>query len=457
MEKLKKSLIDKEVTKVKTAEGYITLRGLFVPFFIEQILANLMGTINTLILGRFSDDAVAAVGAANQVLGFIFTFYAVICGGASVIISNRLGEGNEKEAKDVAFVSVIFTFVLSLGVSLILALFGSDIMGFLNLEGDTLKMSIDYFRIVALASVLQGVISAISAVLRSYGLSKPAVFASLLMNALNALFGYIVVIRPFETPLYGVTGVAFANTLARAIALIVIAVQLQKSKAAISVKGKRLSDFKCLSNILKIGIPGGVSNLSYSFSQIVSTSILALVGTMAISAKIYISSIVFYVYVVGYSLGMSSSILMGWMTGAKEFDKAERLNKMLLKFTIILNPSLSALIFIFHKPLLSLFTKNPEIIAMGASVFFIDIFVEFGRAFNHIEDYSLRGTGDVLVPMIVNMSSCWFMSILFSYILGVRLNMGLNGCWIAFMMDECFRGIVLLIRFKSGKWKQKSV
>ena len=94
MEKLKKSLIDKEVTKVKTAEGYITLRGLFVPFFIEQILANLMGTINTLILGRFSDDAVAAVGAANQVLGFIYTFYAVICGGASVIISHRLGEGN---------------------------------------------------------------------------------------------------------------------------------------------------------------------------------------------------------------------------------------------------------------------------------------------------------------------------------------------------------------------------
>jgi Na+-driven multidrug efflux pump len=251
--------------------------------------------------------------------------------------------------------------------------------------------------------------------------------------------------------------VAFANTLARAIALIVIAIQLQRSKAAISFRGRKVKDFKCLGSILKIGIPGGVSNLSYSFSQIVSTSILALVGTMAISAKIYISSIVFYVYVVGYSLGMSSSILMGWMTGAKEFDKAERLNKMLLKFTIILNPSLSALIFIFHKPLLSLFTKNPEIIAMGASVFFIDIFVEFGRAFNHIEDYSLRGTGDVLVPMLVNMSSCWFMSILFSYILGVHFKMGLNGCWIAFMMDECFRGLVLFIRFKSGKWKQKHV
>ncbi|MBQ3891042.1 MAG: MATE family efflux transporter, partial [Lachnospiraceae bacterium] len=175
------------------------------------------------------------------------------------------------------------------------------------------------------------------------------------------------------------------------------------------------------------------------------------------SAKIYISSIVFYVYVVGYSLGMSSSVLMGWMTGAKEFDKAERLNKMLLKITVILNPSLSAIIFFFHKPLLSLFTSNPEIIAMGASVFFIDIFVEFGRAFNHIEDYSLRGTGDVLVPMLVNMSSCWFMSILFSYILGVHFKMGLNGCWIAFMMDECCRGLILFVRFKSGKWKLKNV
>jgi len=138
MEKLKKSLIDNEVTKVKTAEGYITLRGLFVPFFIEQILASLMGTINTLILGKFSDTAVAAVGAANQVLGFIYTFYAVICGGASVIISHRLGEGNEKEAKNAGFVSVVFTLVLSMGVSLILFLFGNTIMGFLNLEGEHL-------------------------------------------------------------------------------------------------------------------------------------------------------------------------------------------------------------------------------------------------------------------------------------------------------------------------------
>ena len=457
MEKLKKSLIDNEVTKVKTAEGYITLRGLFVPFFIEQILASLMGTINTLILGKFSDTAVAAVGAANQVLGFIYTFYAVICGGASVIISHRLGEGNEKEAKNAGFVSVVFTLVLSMGVSLILFLFGNTIMGFLNLEGETLKMSVDYFRIVSLASVLQGVMSAVSAVLRSYGLTKPAVFTSLLMNALNALFCYVVVLRPFETPLRGVTGVAIANTLARVIALIVIIVQIQKSKAAISFKGRSASDFKCMGSILKIGIPGGVSNLSYSFSQIVSTSILALVGTVAISAKIYISSIVFYVYVIGYSLGMSSSILMGWMAGAKEYDKAERLNKMLLRITVLLNTSLSIVIFFLHKPLLSLFTKNEEIIAMGASVFLIDIAVEFGRAFNHIEDNSLRGAGDVLVPMLVNMISCWFVSILFSYILGVRLNMGLNGCWIAFMMDECFRGIILFVRFKSGRWKQKTV
>lgn len=443
--------------EVKTAEGTVTLRGLFVPFFIEQILMNLMGTVNTLILGHFSDEAVAAVGAANQILGFTYTFYAVISGGASVVISHRLGEGNEEEAKKAAFTSLVFVGTLSFCISMLLSLFSSPIMTLLNLEGNVHEMAVGYFNIVVRFSFVQSLITAISAVLRSYGFPKPAVVASLLMNALNALFNYIVIVRPFETPFYGTTGVAIGNTTARVISLIVIFVILQNTKAKVSLKNKHIRDFKCMKSILKVGIPGGVANLSYSLSQVVTTSILAIFGTQAMSAKIYISSIVFYVYVVGYSMGISSSILMGWLTGAGEYEKAYKLNQRLLKLTVCLNVSLSFLLFLFYRPILGLFTQSTEILDMARNVFLIDIFVEFGRAFNHIEDNSLRGAGDVLVPMIVNIVSSWCVSILFSYILGVRLEMGLEGCWIAFMLDECFRGSILFIRFKSKKWMLKKV
>ena len=68
--------IDADCTSVTTAEGTLTLKGLFIPLFIEQLLMNMTGTVNTLMLGHYADDAVAAVGAANQVIGFLYTYSA---------------------------------------------------------------------------------------------------------------------------------------------------------------------------------------------------------------------------------------------------------------------------------------------------------------------------------------------------------------------------------------------
>ncbi len=186
--------------------------------------------------------------------------------------------------------------------------------------------------------------------------------------------------------------------------------------------------------------------MSYSISQVVTTSILAILGTTAISTKIYLSSIFFYIYVVGMSLGSATSLIIGWLVGAEEYDKAYRLNLQNLRIAVLLNLIGSTLICIFGRPLLHLFTDDPAIFAMAAPIFFVDIFVEIGRAFNHIEDNSLRGAGDVMFSMVVSIFSSWAMSILFSYILGVRLGLGLTGCWIAFMMDNLFRGLT----FSSG-------
>ena len=236
-----------------------------------------------------------------------------------------------------------------------------------------------------------------------------------------------------------------------------ILICLWTAKLDLRFHEKNKKTLRCLPSILKVGVPGGVSSLSYSLSQVVSTSILGVLGTVALSAKVYISSIVFYVYVVGMALGLSTSILMGWMTGAKEYDKAYRLNQQVLKLAVSLNIVLSVLLFLFYKPVLGLFTRNAEIIGIARTVLFIDIFVEIGRAFNHVEDNSLRGAGDVMFPMVVSVVSCWLMSILFSYILGIRLGLGLAGCWIAFMLDELFRGLSFWKRFRSKKWMEKKV
>ena len=229
------------------------------------------------------------------------------------------------------------------------------------------------------------------------------------------------------------------------------------SPLELNLKDKNFKSLRCIKHILQIGVPGGIASLSYSTSQAVSTSILAVLGTSAISAKIYLSTIFFYVYVVGMSLGIATSLIIGWMTGAGEYERAYQLNLQSLKIAVLLNAIGSIIILIFGEYLLGFFTSSLEIIRLARPILIIDIFVELGRAFNHVEDNSLRGAGDVGFSMIVSIVSCWTMSILFSYILGIKLGLGLTGCWIAFMMDEIFRGTIMFFRWKSRRWALKKV
>lgn len=455
--KVKWNWIDPEVTSIQTVKGKMTLKTLFIPLFIEQLLMNLMGTVNTLVLGRYSDEAVAAVGAANQVIGLVYTFFAVVSGGASIVISHRLGARENDKASDVAFSALVCGGVLSLVIGLGMSGLAYPIMRMLHLEGEVLEMAAGYFRICIAFSFTQGLISAASAILRSYGKPKMAVAVSLLMNGINAVLNILVIYRPVEIPLYGTDGIAISNVISHFAALAVILVCVFGKKFGLELGKKRLKSLRCMGSILKVGLPGGISSLSYSLSQVVSTSILAVLGTAALSAKIYISSIVFYVYVVGMSLGMATAILTGWMVGAREYDKAYRLNQQVLRLAVTLNLILSVVLFLCYEPLLSLFTSSREIVEMARGILFIDIFVEIGRAFNHVEDNSLRGAGDVLFPMLVAVISCWMVSIFFSYVLGVRMGWGLAGCWVAFMLDELFRGSLFWWRFRRKKWMEKKV
>lgn len=483
-------LYDKNLCRVETPQGTMTLSGIFIPFFLEMFLMNFMGTVNTFMLSFFSDDAVAAVGTASQFSGMIATFYAVIGTGASIVISHNLGAGlNQageyssplpdvrgarctdsshpcaplyiKQASDAAVSALIFGALFSLAVSAATAAFARPFMTLMHIEGNVLDNAVTYFKICMRFSFLGALFSIISAIFKSYGKPRISVSVSLGMNLLNALLNYLVIFRPFDFPLHGVSGIAWCNNISRAAGLLVMSALLCRLLQGTGFRFDFRHGFthclKMIFPVLRVGIPGGISSLSYNISQTVTTSIIAIVGMTAISTKIYVSNLVFYVYVLGMSLGLSTSLMIGWLSGAGKFEQAYRLNLQNLKITLALNVTLSLLLFLFGRPLLSLFTSDPEIIRAGSTLLFLDIFVELFRGFNHIEENSLRGAGDVLFPMAVSICSCWAISVLLSYLLGVKAGLGLSGCWIAFALDEAFRGVNYFFRWRSRKWTKKAL
>ncbi len=452
-----KRIYSSELGRVETPQGTMTLPRIFLPLFLEMFLMNLMSTVNTFTLSFYSDEAVAAVGSAGQFMGMILNFYSVISTGASIVISQNLGAKKTKRASDAAFCALFAEISLSVILGVSLSFFALPLMRMMNLTGNVLQYAASYLKICIRFSFFAAAVSISSAIFKSYGKPKISVFVTIGMNALNAFLNYLIIFRPVELPLHGVTGIACAYAVSEACAAAVMIFLLLKIPLGLHFREKSKESFQILPKVLRIGIPGGISSLSYSISQVVTTSIIALVGVQAVSAKIYVSTLVFYVYVLGLSLGLSTSLMTSWLTGAGKYEQAYRLNLQNLKITILLNACLSALLACFGSALLRIFTDDPQILSIGHTILFLDIFVEIFRGFNHIEENSLRGAGDVVFPMIVSIVSCWVMSVFFSYLLGVKLGFGLLGCWIAFGMDEAFRGILYLTRWRSRKWMEKTV
>ena len=117
------------------------------------------------------------------------------------------------------------------------------------------------------------------------------------------------------------------------------------------------------------------------------------------------------------------------------------------------NMTFSLVCILFCRLLLGLFTQDERILMLAASIMLIDFFVEIGLSMNNTICGCMRGVSDVKSSMVVNLSGAWLISVGMSYVLGIWAGWGLIGIWIALALDENIRGLILLCRWRSGRWK----
>jgi Na+-driven multidrug efflux pump len=115
----------------------------------------------------------------------------------------------------------------------------------------------------------------------------------------------------------------------------------------------------------------------------------------------------------------------------------------------------SILLAIVGPNILRAFTSNEEIIRMGVWVLVVDVFLEIGRTSNIFAGSTLRATGDTIYPFVVGVIFQWSIAVGLSYVIGIPLGYGLVGMWVGFALDENIRGVILLRRWRSGKWRSK--
>ena len=338
-------------------------------------------------------------------------------------------------------------------------MFNRQILSFVGAKGEVLDFASQYLAIVGGFLFLQAVLNAIAVIIRNHGMTQISMYVTVGMNIINTVLDVIFVKGLFGMPQMGVTGVAVATTFSRIVGTIILAVVLFKYVEKPDIfKLLKPFPFKDVKNIIKIGVPSALESFLYNLSQLVVTSIiLNCLTNVELITKTYVQNITMFFYIFAVAIGQASQILTGHLVGGNKLDEAYKQGFKGYRNALIITMIMSVLGIIFRTQLMDIFTDDSSVIALGANILVFNIILEFGRTTNLVVIACLRGAGDVVFPTACAIFSMWVISALGSYILAVVCGMGLYGLWIAFAADECFRGILMIWRWKSGKWRNKSM
>ena len=157
------------------------------------------------------------------------------------------------------------------------------------------------------------------------------------------------------------------------------------------------------------------------------------------------------------SLAQATMIVTGHLVGAGREDTADRRVMKTLFTSLPVAVGIATLNCLLCPLTLKLFTSSTEALGLVRQILAVGIIMEIGRTINLVIIGSMKAAGDVLFPVLVGMLCMWCIGIGVGYGCGVALGIGVAGIFMGTAADECCRGMIVLIRWKMGKWKGKAI
>ena len=433
------------------------LKVITIPVFIELALVMLLGAVDTVMLSRYSDNSVAAVGLDNQLMSLIFLVYQFFSMGAAILCAQYIGAGMRKRLVQVVGMALVVNLLLGMAVSALLFFYAEHLLILMGLRPELMGDGLVYLKLTGALSFFQALSLTFSASLRSADKVVWPMAVTGIVNVLNILGNYVLIFGHWGFPQLGVEGAAIATAASRAVSMVLLAiVHFRVHIPRFPLSYFRPIPWKELRNLLKIGIPAMSENISYSLSQVVITYFINQISNEALAARTYCANMIMFVYLFCLSITQGGDILVGHLVGQWRHQAAYVLGNYFFRWALIITLTGSVMLALAGPTLLNAFTDNEEIIQMGIWVLVVDVFLEAGRTSNIFAGRTLRATGDVVYPFVVGIIFQWSIAVGLSYVIGIPLGYGLVGMWIGFALDESIRGVILVRRWQSGKWRTKS-
>ena len=425
---------------------------LSIPSILAQISATVMFFIDASMVGHLGAKASAAIGLVETTGWLMGGLASAANMGFSVQVAHFIGANDFESARRVLRQSMVCCFIWALMISTTAVVISPFLPYWL---GGTEEIASDaslYFAIFGLCGIFFQMEGLAGSMLKCSGNMKIPSVLNIGMCVMDVCFNYIF-IYILEM---GVVGAAIGTGLAMLITAALMMYFLLFRSKMLALKG-RPGSFKpkedTIRTAFKIGAPMGLQHMMMGGAYIVSTVIVAPLGTIAIAAHSLAITVESLCYMPGYGIAEAATTLVGQGIGAGQKLLTRSFARMSVGLGIAVMTVMGLLMWIFAPELMSIMSPVEEVIALGTEVLRIEAWAEPMFAAAIVCNGVFIGAGDTIIPAIMSLGSMWAVRLTLAASLAPKY--GLKGVWTAMAIELTFRGSIFLARLFKGRWAEK--
>ena len=425
---------------------------LSIPSILAQISATVMFFIDASMVGHLGAKASAAIGLVETTGWLMGGLASAANMGFSVQVAHFIGANDFEAARRVLRQSLVCCLIWALAISTTALIIAPSLPYWLGGSAEIAHDASLYFAIIGLCGIFFQMEGLAGSMLKCSGNMKIPSILNIGMCVMDVVFNYFFIYLLDM----GVMGAAMGTGLAELITACLMLYFLLDRSSMLSLSGhpgsfKPKSD--TVSTAFKIGAPMGLQHMLMGGAQIISTLIVAPLGTIAIAAHSLAITVESLCYMPGYGIAEAATTLVGQGIGAGQQLLTRSFARMSVGLGIAVMTVMGLLMWIFAPELMALMSPVEEVIAQGTQVLRIEAWAEPMFAAAIVTNGVFIGAGDTLIPAIMSLASMWAVRLTLAASLAPKF--GLKGVWTAMAIELTFRGSIFLARLFKDGWSEK--
>jgi len=439
-----------------------------IPAVGEQLLALMVGLVDTYVVGHLSigvatqmgytrEIALASVGIAGQITWTLMTLFMAVALGCTVVVARFIGAG-ERDLANRALCQALLIGLAMGALGLFAAYtFAPQLMSILGASADVKHNGAGYLRISTLAFPLTALLFIGNAALRGSGDTRTPLLVMLVVNAINAVLSSLLVNGNLGLPALGINGAAIGAGIGQSVGGLIIIAMLIRGRSGLRVSQFPRPERALMWRILRQGLPFGAEQFVFQGALLIFIRFINGIGTTAYAAHATIITIESISFLPGMGIAVAATTLVSQSMGANKPDRAAETGYEAYRIGASLMACFGVLFIVMPEVFLRFFVADEAIVQAAVTPLRMVGFAQPALAANFIFSGSLRGGGDPKWPLFSKIFSVWGVRLPLAWLFVYQLGWGLNGIWLAMCTDFVVQGSLAWWRFHQGKWRAMKV